>query len=224
MRSRLARLGILAAGVIGLLATGTPSASAQEAGSIAFSGEATLSAPLGYPCTPNDVNTPKCPPNATTTTKNGLKDTPKANVDPGGQSVAFAFGATVCTGANATVGKAPKAPATAGACAITASGRVDGYCGLSMLKGTATIRFGPQTYNVTFWGQGVGGTLVLKIEGTKATGGGQVQGEVTAEAVPVPTVTVGPPPTTTNSCAGKTANNFTIAAEGNYIVKNPPLP
>ncbi|HVF75716.1 MAG TPA: hypothetical protein VM938_11760, partial [Acidimicrobiales bacterium] len=157
-----------------------------------------------------------------TTTKNGLKDTPKANVDPGGQSVAFTFTAAVCTGANATVGKAPKAPATTGACTITASGRVDGYCDLSLIKGTATIRRGTQVYNVTFWGQGVG-ILVLKIEGTKV-GGGQVQGEVTAEVVSVPNVTVGPPPSTTNSCAGKTANNFTIAGEGNYIVKNPPLP
>lgn len=219
MRSRTARLGILAAGVIGLLATGTPPVSANEVGSIAFFGNAITSGNLGYACTPGDIGTPKCPPVLTTDTKNGLKDTPKVNIDPGGQTVSFFFTAAFCTAANYTLGKSNKAPATTAPCTINAVGRIDGYCDFSLIKGIATIRILTtpiQTYDVTFWGQGFG-IIVLKLQGTKATGGGEVQGEVIADATPIPEIST--VPFVTNSCAAKSARNFTISGEGNYIVK-----
>lgn len=220
MRSRLARPGILAAGVIGLLLSGTPTASANEVGTFVFQGNAILSGPMGYPCMPNDIGTPKCPPNPTTATKSGLKATTKANVNPGGQTRAFGFGGAVCTGAYITGNKAGKTPGALVPCVFYGTGRVDGYCGFSLIKGWTTMRLGTNAYDVEFWGHDIGHKLVLKLKGTKVTGGGQLQGEVTAHVNAVSEFTLGPPPSTTNTCFAKSARYFTIVGEGNYIVKS----
>lgn len=234
MRSKFARLGVVAAGLLALIGGITPPAQATTVGAVVFTGTATLDGPLGYPCadsTQPDLNFPKCPqgtlpgsggsPLILTTNSlpldilditNPLSITTTVELGQlpyihGGNARGVSFGSLVCVTAGVNVLKPGKPTTHANAgCSIAASGTVRGWCGLSTGKttGTATDGLG-QTYAIDTHFYGVGSMLFVNGHYTKANGDkGWVRGVVNATPPPGP----GTPPT--NSCSSKTATTFIV--------------
>lgn len=221
--STLRRGVVLVAGVLGLLATAAPPASATTIVSVVFQGTATLSGPLGFPCvgpggTPDASN--KCPIIDTTDTAQiDITSTTNVTVPIGGNTRSFVFSSGPCVGLGVNVNKPKPDPVVVGTCTIAAAGTVTGHCGLSIGRGTATVTVSnvvpPATKTVTggFQFVGVGGTLVILPRPLINTSTA-ISGVVEAIPVPVPTVE---PLGIDNSCARKTARVFLIAGSASAV-------
>jgi hypothetical protein len=165
MKVRIARLGVLLAAVVGLVASSAAPAGATGAGVVVVQGNATVGAGIAYPCIDPasgvpPISVPKCLP-------------PQLG-NP--NSATFAF---VGTGAGVIVNGPNKGAKTgtveAGTFTVTANGTVSGACGLSVgviATGTVTpiIPVGTKTKNRTYVGGfiGVGGVLVIQGTTNKA--------------------------------------------------------
>lgn len=222
----VARAAAVLAGVVGLVATSTSPASAEGLKTIAFTGDATVTGGLGYPCTNNTTSTPNLADN--TTSKSGQKTCPPdVSVHPNnatnkkgkvvgvnGDTRTGTFGSTACVGAGATVGKAGKSAVGAGLCAITAAFTVTGYCGLSQGTGTARVTLAnevgnDQTYTANFVWISTG--TVLTLRGTADPGDWYLTG----------TVSAAPNPLQPGSCTNKTGSSFLITGVVTIVHPNP---
>lgn len=193
MGRRVVRLGVLLAGVTGLLVTATPPAHATTRLTVLFTGTVTLGNGIAYQCfdskTTPTINPAKCTP-PTTTTKNDPKGVPTTNFTfspPNSASFNFAagFGITTvmgiplgtCTAQGTTTDKPFKNAAEGGTCTMTGGGTVTGYCNLFTL--TLAGGAGPgapapnnvQGYTYTLKGTGINGLVNLTGTVTKTASG-----------------------------------------------------
>ncbi len=205
MRSRLARVGLILAAVLGIAATNIPSANATTVAAVVFVGNATVTPGLGYPCTPAPSN---CPPTVT------VNPGPPPSVTIGGTSGGFTFNSLVCVGVKVDIAK-PKGTGPHGPlCSITASGSITGYCGLSQGSGSGVIGFAPvapKTVTFNFHFTSVGGTLVITGTTTGAKAGGTIVSVVQA----IPNITTG------QSCAGGKTGQRDFIIVGAAVVADP---
>lgn len=189
----------------------TSPAAAATAATVALTADVVLGSGLDAPC----VTTSKfCP--ATFPGLVGVQFGPKGDPDPelhpGGNRVTYSIGSTACLAAGLHAGEAGKSPVGAGTCSLSASGWVNGFCGLSETTVTGSLVVpatgvgAPQSLPVLLELTDAGG--VVLITGLTAKGGdlGNVHGIGTITAVPTPGVPPG------NSCLAKTATRFTLAA------------
>jgi hypothetical protein len=192
MKSRLTHFGVLLVSVLALMAGFAPSGSANTIGGLIVQGTATVGAGLSYPCVGNGApDLTKCPP----------------PIGAGNGPIGVTFNG-LGVGQIDNVGK-PKCgglPACleAGVWAITATGTINGWCGLSSgtLNGTIspTLALGTKSkvrsFSITY--SSAGGVLVI----TGSTNKGEtIAGAVHAAA----DVTTG------SSCTNKAAKNFIVA-------------
>jgi hypothetical protein len=135
MKARTARLGVLVAAVLGLMATMIPSASATTVKEITFQGTASVPTGLGYP-----VITP---------TEHG----------------SFTFASDVCVKESVSTPTKATPKTGVDQCFIFASGTVWGHCGLSTGVGVVTLvnlSGSKATESIPFTFEGVGGELIVQ--------------------------------------------------------------
>ncbi len=219
MKSRIVRVGVLIASVMGLLVTSTP-AEASYVKNVALTGAAILfnckdaktgdpSPGLSYPVWTSGAATMTEVPDTTTTTKTGAKGVTEVNTEVlNGNLCDFTFGA-VCI--KVSVGTKKTGVDN---CLIIATGTVTGFCGLSSGTGKAILtNLGPVTGGPpnketllidTFKFSSTGTTL--RVSGGDATQ--NIQGKVSVK----PNL-LGP-----GSCTNKTATTFII--NGDVVIKD----
>lgn len=178
MKARLARFAVLAAGLIGLFTAGMPAAEADTVGTLAFTGNATVTGDdpnqtIAYPCVHQTL------PGTVTVDLNlcllellGTTTKPKMLPKPGdvNPTVNFTtrhnpsnvvFGHKTCFGVVVNDNKLDKDPVDVGACVIFATGKVWGHCGLSTGMVTGGLITPTNTFTFTVKFTGIAGELFI---------------------------------------------------------------
>ena len=212
MRSRLVRLGVVAAGVLGLFGTYLPAAHANTTLEAVFLADVTVTGGIGYPVVTLPVPPPV--PGRTCLPLNGVLDAVDDLVNCHfvyDHQRAVTGGSAECEDVAANVDKPGKAPAHAGPCQFLVWGTVTGHCGLSggQVFVTFTDALG-QTFTLDLHFNGVG--TVLAFTGHWHKAGSNQHGKVVAEAVAVPVPEIGG-----RSCLTKTQEQFLVAGTATAV-------
>lgn len=229
MRARLARVGLVAVGLLALVGGLTPPAHSATYLLAEFVGEAELVAPLGYPCIGpggtldlglcphTKVDTPLTQSPLTLLTRIGSTHVTTTQIYPDlhhNKTTVAAIRSTTCVDEAVNVNKASKAPTHAGLCSFTidttpkpGGNTVAGNCGLS--SGQVEVFFTDalgQTFHLDVHFIGLASKLVIEGHATKLTGTPRQVGLVVGvvEAVPPNKTLSG------TGCNNKTARLFTI--------------
>lgn len=220
MRAKPVRLATVGFGAITMLGVLTPPASGTTIKVSVLVGKVVVAGGLGYPCVgaqcPQGIGGGGTPLVTVTETQlQGSFPVTNATVGVHGGSFRFmSFRGDNCIEIVIHINK-PKAPAAAGDCVVTATGFVDGWCGLGNGQGVATS-VDPKgvVYDIAFVLQSIGGLVVIDGHKVKRGSGSRGKIVVTALAMPAQSVPGGP------SCTSGTATEFLLVGEGPTVIPN----
>ena len=222
MRStRWGRSAALLGGVLLLLLAPLVPASATDKVSMVFAGTLTTG-PKGVMCVGPGMtlDTTTCPAlgssSGTATLYPATGGSTSVNAPIGGNSTGFVFSSTLCVGTGETVGKTGKSPVIGPTCGVNGIGSFTGSCGAETGRGTGNaaltgVGFNSYTFEFSMVISGADWTMTGRA--TKGGRNGPLFGK--GKIFPVPG-TAGT--TTTNSCVSRTAGNFTMLGEIDFLV------
>ena len=232
LRSALRAAAVLA-GVAGLVGIPVPPALAEGSKTVVFTGSATVTGGLGYPCTnttpptvtPPDTDPTKgqktCPPDVGPGNPTNKKAKP---MEVNGDTRTGTFTSTTCAATGETTGKGKNTPADGGTCTITSTFTVTGYCGLSQGEGRATITIdnqigANQSYGAHYFWISSGTVLTLRGQAWPGTGGtkpAQPDWYLTGTVTAAPNLLVAG-----TTCTNKTGQVFNIEGSVKIVHPNP---